>query len=287
MADIDSTPVAPAEPAAPAPAPAPTDAAPGAPVADPAAPPPAPWEGKSPEELWSLNEKLREENVKYKERFRPAEQALGGWHPDDQQFLVNAIAGLRAEDPRMRQQAAEALRGALDQLSPAEQRAVAAAAEEGEQWDPYDPENVDQRVSKLVDQRLSAERAERQQQEAVADAQKRMESRATELASKHGIPQLGDASSPLGRLLYMTAFNSFPDEPDPMARLDLAAAEISKDLQLRAQDILKAKSADAGPSPAPADAVEPSGSTKPSSMSEARESAKKRLDTILRGQPGT
>lgn len=257
----------------------------GAPTADAPAPAPAPeaapWEGKTPEELWKASEKIREESISYKERFRPWEQVVGDMHPTDQTTIREFLTALNSRDPQRIAQEAARMRASLDALSPAQQQAVVDAAGQAAaaapEYDPYDATQVDQRVEKLLEQRLGERDKAQAQERAIADAQVKMGERAKELADKHKIADLGDPQSAIGRLLYITANDQFQTEQDPMVRLDLAAQHIEEILGKRAQELLKAKGADAAPSPAPADAGQPTGAVKPRTMEDAKRAAEARI----------
>lgn len=267
------------------------------PGGDSPAPPAPPPSGDAPEsvptdpgELSALVTKLRDENIRYKERFRPWEQSVGNLHPSDSAFILDFVDALYSGDSDRTATAVTNMRAALDQLSPAEQaqvkQAIAEASPEPE-FDPYDPKNIDERVRTQLDQALEERDKAQAYERAVDQAQARMADRAKELATEHGIADFGDARTKLGRLLYMTAHNDFPDERDPMVKLDLAARAIEEDLRKQGQALLKAKTADAAPSPVPADAGEPSGTKKPRDLAEANKAAAERLDKILSGQVGT
>lgn len=293
MSDIAPAAAPPAaEPAAPAVAP-PAPAS-DAPAPAPAAAPAAEALPTDPAELQQLVGKLQKENVTYKDRFRPWEQAVGNLHPQDQEFILGFVGDVFSGDPAKANGAAARMRAALDQMSPADAAkvkdaigAATDAAAQGGEFDPFDQKNIE----KIIEERLKSTLDERdqaaQQERAVADASARMGERAKTLADKHGIADFGDARTKLGRLLYLTAHNDFATEPDPMVRLDLAAQAIEEDLRKQGQALLKAKSADAGPSPAPADAVEPSGVKKPRDLADASKSARQRVDKILAGEVGT
>lgn len=243
-----------------------------------------------PGELSALVTKLRDENIRYKERFRPWEQSVGNLHPADSAFILDFVGALYSGDEERAAAAVTNMRAALDQLSPAQQQQVKAAIAEASpepEFDPYDPANIDERVKTQLEAALNERDEAAAYERAVDAAQARMADHAKELADQHGISDFGDARTKLGRLLYMTAHNDFPDERDPMVKLDLAAQAIEEDLRKQGQALLKAKTADAAPSPVPADAGEPSGTKKPRDLAEANKAAAERLDKILSGQVGT
>jgi hypothetical protein len=204
---------------------------------------------------------------------------------------LDFVDALYSNDGERTATAVNQMRAALDQLSPAEQQqvkqAIADATPDEPTFDPYDPKNIDERVRTQLESALEERDKEAAYERAVDQAQARMADHAKELADQHGVADFGDARTKLGRLLYMTAHNDFPDERDPMVKLDLAAQAIEEDLRKQGQALLKAKTADAAPSPVPADAGEPSGTKKPRDLKEANKAAAERLDKILSGQVGT
>lgn len=277
---------APVEPQAAPPTAEPPTASDPPPDAGGAPPPePPPWEGKTPEELWTHSDKLHKENVAYKERFRPFEEALGWFHDDDRQFILNVFNGLRSDNPEARAEAAAAMRQAMDVMSPAQKAAVADAVEQDPEFDPYNPENIDKRAAQIVEQRLAEESKKREQADVQRQALERLSSKARSIAESSGVADFGDPSTVLGRMLVLSATNDFPDEPSMDAKLERAAERIQQDLAERSQELLQRKTAAAGPSPVPAAAAEPSGVTKPKTFADASKSAEDRIEAALRG-PG-
>ena len=284
---------------APPPADAPTSATPS-PGDAPAPAAPSPGDAPSPSEapvptdpgeLSALVTKLHDENIRYKERFRPWEQRVGSLHPQDSAFILDFIDAIYSPDQNRATGAVAQMRAALDQLSPAQQEqvkeAVADAAEHRDDFDPYDPTAIDDRVKQQLESVLAERDEAAAYERAVEQAQRQMADHARDLADQHGIPDFADARTKWGRLLYMTAHNDFPSEQDPMVKLDLAAQAIEEDLRRSGQELLKAKTADASPSPVPADAAEPSGVKKPKDLTDARKAAAARIDKIMAGEVGT
>lgn len=301
MSDI--APDAPAAPAAPAPA-APPPAAP--PPAAPAAPD-AGWETTDPADFASWPEPakkyvqdLRNEAKTRREALesvKPIQDVFSSLHPQDAAYFQQFLAALQTRDPAKIGPLAGPMRELLDQLSPAEQKAVVKAAEAAAAdapFDPYDAAALDKRFETKLEERLAAERGERDKADAAREQERqtqewlgKMQTKATELATSHGIEEFGDPTSDLGRLLYVVAHNKFSSESDPMKRLELAAQSIEETLGGTAQKLLKAKTADAAPSPAPADAGGPTAAKKPQDLTDASKAARSRLDKILAGEVGT
>lgn len=294
MSDIAPTPAAPAaDPAAPAPAPAAPAPAP-APAEDAwATTDPADF-GTWPEGAKDYVKRLRDESASKNEKIKalaPFQETFSTLHPQDADFFRSFVDALQTRDPAKIAPFAGPMRELLDGLSPAEAKAVVKAAEAAAgdpTFDPYDTDALDQRVDSKLEERFKAEETARQERDRLAQQERAtqewlvtMQGKAKELAETHKIPELGDPTSDLGRLLYVVAHNKFSTESDPMKRLELAAQSIEETLGTSAQALLKAKTADAAPSPAPADAAAPAAAKKPRDLSDARESAKARLDKIL------
>lgn len=301
MSDI---PIA-APPAAPAPA-----AAPAAPPAPAPAPAPAPgedaWETTDPADFatWpdpakDYVQRLRTEAKTRREQLtalKPYQDTFSTLHEQDAAFFRDFITALQTRDPAKIQPFAGPLRELLDTLTPAQQKAVAAAAEQATDpaFDPYDTDALDKRLEAKLEERLSAERTERAQADQQRDLERqtqewlvKMGDKAKLLATSHGIEEFGDPTSDLGRLLYVVAHNKFSSESDPLKRLELAAQSIEETLGSSAQKLLKAKTADAAPSPAPADAGGPTAAKKPGDLTAASKSARERIDKIFAGEVGT
>lgn len=290
-----AAPVSPAEPAATAP-----DAPPAGETAPPAAPPEAipetpPWEGKTPEELWKLNDDLRGENLRYKERYRPWEEVTDGLDQADVDFYRDFLGAVKAGDQQKLAQIAPVMRQVLDTLSPAQQAALADAAEAAaEEFDPFDPKQMDARIEARAKALLEADREAQKQEAAIQQALTDMNSRMSELAKADdqggvGIAELADPTSPeYATVLWMVKNDAdLQSIGDPMERLGKAAQKYRDRLDQRAQELLKAKSA-GDPAPAsPQMGAQPSGSKVPRTMDEARASGARRLDAILAGTERT
>lgn len=264
----------------------------GTPPAEPPVETP-PWEGKTPEELWGLNEKLRGENIRYVERFRPIEQTLGGLHPDDQSFFLSFMDAIRTENRVELARLAGPMRGLLDKLTPAQQAAVADAAEAAqEEWDTLDPKQVeqriDQRAAKLVDERFQALEQERVQRESEASAMRDVVRWQSEIAAEFKVDDFKDPQSVLGQQLLTRTNIAIGGnrQADVGATMRACAKEIVDTLSARGQELLKAKVANADPVPAPPNG-EPSGQRQPGDMRSARKSAEERVDAILSGRVGS
>lgn len=300
--------IAPAAPAAAAPA------APAAPPAAAAAPPapapaaPAPeatdaWETTDPADFSTWPEpakeyvkKLRGEAQTRREALdalKPVQDVFSTLHPQDRDWFAGFLGALQTRDQEQIAPYASGMRELLDQLTPAQAKAVASVAEQAAgdpTFDPYDADALDKRMDSRLEERLKAERDERDKADAARDLERqtnewkdKLSTKARELAESSGIADFGDPTTTVGGLLYVTANNTFRSESDPMKRLELAAAKIEEDLRTQAQSLLKAKAADAAPSPAPADAAGPSGAKKPGDLKDARASASARLDKIFGG----
>lgn len=267
-----------------------SDAPPAADAAPPEAPP---WEGKTPEELWNRNDELIKENTKYKERYRPWEQATEGLDQSDVDFYRDFLVAVKSGDQARLAEIAPVMRQVLDTLTPAQQAALTGAAEAAaEEFDPFDVKQMDARIETRAKALLDADRKEREQEQAVERALNDMNTRLSDLAKPDsdggvGIPGLADPTSPdYGVVLWMAQNDkSLSDIGDPMERLEKAAQRYRDHLDERAQELLKAKST-GDPVPASPQAGQPSGSKAPSTFEESKAAGAARLDAILAG-PGT
>lgn len=265
------------EPGLPDGVPAADEVVAGAEVAE--ADPAADW----PEEARTLVGKLKDENVRYKERWRPIEERLSGLPDADRDSFLDFLADLRSGDPTRTGHAAGWMRQVLDHLSPAEQAEVAAAVEAGqdaaEEFDPFDRTNIEklieEKATTLLDQREAARHEERQ----LEDAKRQIESTARDLGYE-------DPESAAYAHLLFVAHRQHGDVADVTARLAKAHETIQNDLDRRAQEYLRRKQADANAPAAPADAVAPTGRTTPTTLDDAARSAAQRIDSILGGAVG-
>lgn len=284
-----------------------TDTAPETPITDAPVSEPPPADGGAapdiaedvfyngwPEPAIKAHRELKDENVKYKERFRPFEQTFGSLHEDDREFFLGFVDAVREQDSDALKQYAPHLRSYLDKMTPAEQRAVAKAVDEAteEEYDPYDKTHVE----KLAEAKATAMFAERDAADAkrreeadhkarVDEASKTIASAAAVAATEHGIPEWADTTSDLYGWLVSTAHRRFAGESSLEARMAKAAEHCTAELDRRGQELLKAKSAAAGNKPAPQGGEQPSGQKVPTTLDEASESAMKRLEALAQG-PG-
>jgi hypothetical protein len=255
----------------------------GAEVADAPQAPPTDLHDSWPEEARNLVGKLKDENVKYKERWRPIEERFEGLDDADRDSYLSFLDDLRSGDPDRTRHAAGWMRQVLDHLSPAEQAAVAAAAEEGaeaaDDFDPFDRSNierlVDERAQSLIDQREAAAREAQQLEQAKAQIE----------STAKGLGYDDPDSAAYAHLLFV-AHRQHGDVADVTERLGKAHETIQADLDRRAQEYLRRKQADANAPAAPADAVAPTGRTKPMTLDDAADSARQRIDSILGGRVG-
>lgn len=278
---------APAEPAAP------TEPAATEPVADATPQPAAPM---SPEEQAKLIEKLQKENVRYKERFRPYEQAFDGVPAETAAVIGQFTRMLMSGDPTQVAEAAKWMRDNLDGLSPVEQQAVQAAADAAsgaaggdDEFDPFDRAAIDklieEKAAKLVDQRLRErdERAAAEQE--ITERRSQMDAVASELAKEFELPGLGVKGSEENELLWLLAAKG--DRSIPwQENLRAAAEKVQAFIADRSKQYLQRKSADADAPAAPPAGGAPTGNRKPSTISEASASALERLAKISDGRPG-
>lgn len=244
----------------------------------------------------SVIERHAREAQSYRERYQPIAKAMKALHPDDAAGFVTFLELMSSGDPNAQAQAAGWMRDVLDHLSPAQAAAVqqATQAATGQQpgqpaddFDPFDPAAIDARIEAKARQLLEAERAQTQEQEAIAAARRDLEGRAAELATEHGIEGFGDPRSPEFALLLFQANQLADTIEDPMVRLDKAAEAIRERFAAQAQALLKQKAADAGPSPAPPEGGTPGGAKEPQTLDQASLAAAERIDRIMRGEPGT
>lgn len=227
-----------------------------------------------------------DEHKRYRERYKPYDQAFKSLHEDDQRDILSFVQALN--DETARPQAVEWMRNVLDRLSPAQQQQMAnavAAAQDAQQqpvpappvedeFDPFDPAQVDARITRLVEERLTKERTEREQADATAREERAIQDRAKALG-------YADPRAPEYAWLLLTARNQFANDPDPLGR---AHEAIEKRLNDRATEILKTKRADASQQTVPPDGAAPSGQQVPHSMKDAERAARERLDRIFTGQ---
>lgn len=126
--------------------------------------------------------RMRQELKGYRERYSPYEQAFGKMDPGDAQAVLGFVELLQ-QDPAA---AAQWMRTNADRLSPAQEKAMEAAAQQAgapeaapsaaeEEFDPYDPAQIDKRIEErakaLLDERLKADREQEEQQRFVAQIQ--------------------------------------------------------------------------------------------------------------------
>lgn len=269
-------------------------AADAAPPADaPATPSPAPsvdHPGRSEADN-ALIDKLQNENVQYKDRFRPWEQAFDGIRDEDIQGFLGFVQDLRSGDPARVDKAVTWMRGNLDELSPAQQQAALAAAAEGEkkaddEFDPFDQDALGALMDRRLDERFAAQKAAEEAEKQRQDMLDQFDEHAKALAEKHGIPQLGVKGEVLFDQLFLRANQpEFAHIQDWKERLDAAADSIALALGEYAKGYMKSKSADADAPAADPAGKAPSGSTPPRTMKDARASASARLDALAKG-PG-
>lgn len=226
-----------------------------------------------------------DEHKRYRERWKPYEQSFTSLHPDDQRDILNFVGALN--DESQRPQAVEWMRTVLDRLSPAQQQqmanAVAAAQDQQqpapttppveEDFDPFDPAQVDARITRLVEERITKDRTEREQAAATAREEQKIQDRAKELGYT-------DPRAPEYAWLLLTARSQFASDPDPLGR---AHEAIERRLNDRATEILKTKRADASQQTVPPDGAAPSGQQVPKTMKDAERAARERLDSIFTG----
>ncbi|MGE4426042.1 MAG: hypothetical protein AB7G37_06300 [Solirubrobacteraceae bacterium] len=224
-------------------------------------------------------------------------EALDGMHEQDQAFFVDFLWAIRRGDDQAVKSMTGAMRQVLDQLSPAEQQAALAAAEEAagqapaeeDEFDPLDPKAFDDRVSAQVAAALKAERETREREAAVERTTGQIRDLAKELAVEHDIAELGDATSDeYHEVMSMAKRRLQTVGGDALEAVRQAAGAYRERLDKRAQALLKAKTKDVpGGAPAtPRGGDEPSGQKKPKSMAEARASAEARLEALSRTSPG-
>lgn len=229
--------------------------------------------------------KWNEEHKKYRERFQPYERAFGDLHQDDQQDILRFVQALN--NPEDRPQAVEWMRGVLDRLSPAEQQKMAdaiqgahqvVAGEPEEEFDPFDQEAIGRIAEQKAQAFYEKREAERQQQEAIASAEREIKDRAAALGYKTTI--INGAPDPDYSLLLLVARQQFGNDPDPLGR---AHEVIEARFNARATEILKTKRADAQQVTTPPEGQAPSGRKEPLTMKDAEGAARARLDSIFRG----
>lgn len=284
-------PAPPAGGAEPAAAPPPAAGAPPQQAAPAGDRPLSEWEK---DELVAHAQKLKDENVKYKDRFRPWEQTFDGVRTEDAEMFRDFIGKLRSGNPQLIGEAAAWMRSELDQMSPAQAAAVQAAADDaagpGEEFDPFDRASIekmiDDKAAALVDERLSAREQAQQQQQQTAQLIGEMNTHVAGLGEKLGIPDFKDPKSLLSTVLYQIA----TDDPelqtiaDPMERLTAAADKVHLQRATWAKDMLQSKSEDADSPTTPPAGEAPSGSKPPATFEDARKSA---LSRLSKSEPGT
>lgn len=218
--------------------------------------------------------KWNSEHKNYRERYQPYERAFKSLHPDDQTDILRFVEALN--DPQARPEAVNWMRNVLDRMTPAQQQqvadAVAAAAPEGEDdFDPFDPKQVDARIESRAKALLDERFAEVERQREVERIQQANTTRAKELG-------YDDPTSADYALLFLTAQKQYANDPDPLGR---AHEAIERRWQERATSILKTKRADAQQATVPPEGAAPSGQKQPRTMKDAEVSARQRLDRIL------
>lgn len=135
----------------------------------------------TPQSLAELK-KLRAELKGYRETYQPFERTFARLAPADAQAVLGFVELLDA-DPNA---AAQWMRENADRLSPAQERAMEAAAQQAgapeaapsaaeDDFDPYDPAQIDRRIEErakaLLDERLKADREEQEQRRFVEQVQ--------------------------------------------------------------------------------------------------------------------
>lgn len=245
----------------------------------------------------SVLERHAREHKSYRERYQPISKAMNALHPEDQQGFVQFLEAMTSDDPSLRSAAADWMREVLDNVSPAQAAAIeagvqaAAGAPAGAQppkpeddgYDPFDPKSVEA----LVEKRLAERDAKDREEQAIAEASRQLETKASSLATEHSIPAMGDPTSAMFNLLLIEANKLAGSIEDPMVRLDKAAEAIRDMVAAEGQQLLKAKAAAGGPSPAAPEGDGPGGRTEPKSLDDAAASAAARIDKLMRGEVGT
>lgn len=222
--------------------------------------------------------KWNNEHKAYRERFQPYERAFKDLHPDDAKDILNFVEALR--DPDSRPQAVDWMRQVLDRMTPAQQQqmanAVAAAdaaapAPVEDDFDPFDPAQIDARIEAKATALLEAREAEAAKAREVERIQAANQARAKDLG-------YDDPTSHDYALLFLIAQREFSNDPDPLGR---AHEAIDRKLNERATSILKTKRADAQQQTVPSEGAAPSGRQQPRTMKDAETAARQRLDRIL------
>lgn len=276
------------EPAAdPAPEPAAAEPEPAAPAAEA-----DPYEGWDEAKFRAEHARLKKENVSYKERFRPYEQAFDGVDVATATNLASFAKALGSDDPKQVQAAVTWMQDALKSATPAEAEAIqevadAATGQEGDdEFDPFDREAI----RKLAREEATAEatriaeerEAARQKAETDANVAREMDEFVAELADTHDIPELKDSKSREFGLLFQEAGRLDPELPWK-DRLSAAAENVIGWRNELAQKYLTRKSAEADVPASPPEGGEPSGTTPPRTIKDATKSAEERLKRL--GQP--
>lgn len=284
----------------PADASTPSDPAPAAPAADPTPTPSQeadPYEGWDVEKFKAEHAKLKGENVKYKERFRPYEQAFDGIDPAVASSLGQWSRMIMSSVPAERAEARAWMERQLEGLSPKEAAAVKeaagaaveAAGGDEDDFDPYDRKTVealaDERAAAAVKAALD-ERDQREAQErSIADLRKDFDAEAESLAKELKFPELADQKSWQAERMWAIAAKGDSSVPWK-ENLRAAAEQVMADIAKASQEYIKRKSAEADAPAATPEGGAPSGSRTPKTREEARKSAIERLGKLGVGQSG-
>lgn len=221
-------------------------------------------------------ERWNKEAQSYRERYQPIERALSRAPDADRQTWTQVMADLYDDNPQIRSEAASWMREAvaahiIDEQPASQQAATAQAVDQAqdEGFDPLDPEAFEKRVNSIVEQRIKADRDERD----IEAARQQLNEKARALGYKPDAKE-GDAARAAYQHLLLVANERFRGQPDA---LDKAHEAIEQALNDRATEILKKKGADATLPTTSPDGAAPSGKQEPKTLEDAERAARERM----------
>lgn len=228
--------------------------------------------------------RFKAEHAGFRTRNKVYRDTFSGMEEGTTKSFLAWITDMRAEDAGVRAGAAKWMSDLLKDLSPAEQAVVkeqVAQAAEGAPQGGEEPKYLTaDEASKLADERAEAlftrKAQEREAADHLATATRQIQTRATELAELHKLPEMGKPGGMLYQVLLSTA-QGLPTG-DPMEKLEKAAEMVRDYVDKQSQTFLKAKATAGAGSASPQGGTEPTGARKPRTLDDAEKSARERVD---------
>lgn len=235
-----------------------------------------PWDGKTPEQVWQHGETFKADLDRVKgatKDYREVSQALG---PDNSAALVAFGRAFASGDL----DAVAEFHASLGEiLAQSGKGAPAPAGQQAPEFDPFQPEQIDQRVNQTVEAALAKRDAQAAQDRAIETVRSHMKglsaAEGADGSGGVGIPELGDPQSWQYKAVLSIAQGL--TDGDPTARLTNAAQTFRDEIGKAGQALLTTKRQQTVAPASPTNGAAPSGRQEPTTMTDARRSAEERL----------